>query len=102
MSELGPWVEKLNGMTVRDIHALMVAEDVRGKECGAYTCVIAEFLRRKVDRIIAVGPNMSQDFTNSPRQTCFSHSDELNEFITAFDNGEYPELSTGEAFYDGE
>jgi hypothetical protein len=95
MSELTLWIEKLNGMTVRDIHALMVAEGVRGKECGAYTCVIAEFLRRKVRRIIAVGPSMSQDFTNSTRQTFFSHSDELNEFITAFDNGEYPELVSG-------
>lgn len=96
------WVDKLSGMdSASDIAGFLRAEGVAGELSSSFHCVVAEFLREKtgVHAIVTaiqvtVWETKSKDGVFLPvTQSVRRPSSTLHEFITLFDQGDYPELT---------
>lgn len=95
MSELGAWVDKLNGLHVHELRELMQNEGVRGVTGAATRCVIARFLQAKIGHKVGVaqsGISYLEILRDERDSEDFVPSLELEMFITRFDADWYPEL----------
>jgi hypothetical protein len=98
VSELKPWIDKLNGMSTQDIYDLMVAEEIQGFCGDPERCVLAEFLRRHGVNLVTVSTDNTIDFApgfiDDPAEA--DHDESLIKFIINFDENRYPALTRSE------
>lgn len=92
MSEFQAWINKLNAMTVAEIHDFMVQEEVTGEIGESEHCVISNFLTKKLDGEfnVTLGNTAKVDATLDWEKA--EHSDSVKIFIYEFDVRHFPDL----------
>jgi hypothetical protein len=99
VSELRPWIEKLNGLTVVEIRDLLVDEGVKGHRDDDNDCPLATFLRAKGVEQPSVTVYNTIDLStvsidDNEDELSVDHGESVSEFISRFDAGEFAELLT--------
>jgi len=94
--ELKLWVEKLGSMTPEEIRKLMQEEGVKGEIACSLTCLLAEFLKKKIGERVYVFYkgiiNHDSSSTVTEIEDLIPVPDNVRQFLLNFDAAHYPEL----------
>jgi hypothetical protein len=91
----GKLISELNLMSTDDIASLMHERGIKANRVRSTSCAIAEYLNQEVSQFgirIDIVSKIYAYIPNRIRIMQWGNSFDLEDFITRFDNGEYPDL----------